>query len=173
MKRTDDPDLKVVLAWSVDVNAAVKKIVRDVPPFPFVRDCLDRIASKADAVVVSQTPTEALLREWQEHGIDRAVRTIAGQELGTKTEHISFAAGGKYEKEKILMIGDAPGDMKAAKGNGALFFPIDPGHEEASWELLVGEGLDRFFAGTFAGAYEAKLIERFNQYLPEQASWVI
>ena len=30
------------------------------------------------------------------------------------------------------MIGDAPGDMKAAHASGALFFPIVPGDEEES-----------------------------------------
>jgi phosphoglycolate phosphatase-like HAD superfamily hydrolase len=170
-KRTGDPDLKVVLEWSLDVNTAVKKIVRDVPPFPLVRECLGKIGKRADAVVVSQTPGEALVREWEEHGIDRQVRAIAGQEMGTKTEHIAFAAGGKYDKAKILMIGDALGDLKAAKGNGALFFPVNPGHEEKSWALLHDEALDRFFAGTYAGAYEAALIEEFNRYLPETPAW--
>lgn len=32
------------------------------------------------------------------------------------------------------MIGDAPGDLKAARGNGALFFPVNPGDEEESWK---------------------------------------
>ncbi|MDT7723259.1 MAG: hypothetical protein QOE94_4270, partial [Mycobacterium sp.] len=45
-----------------------------------------------------------------------------------------------YAKNKVLMIGDAPGDLKAAKGAGTLFFPINPGHEEASWERFFKEG---------------------------------
>ncbi len=49
--------------------------------------------------------------------------------------------------DKILMIGDANGDLKAAKSNGVLFFPVNPGKEEASWERLYREGLDKFFAG--------------------------
>ena len=77
---------------------------------------------KADAMCISQTPAEALKREWAEHGIDRYVKIIAGQEMGTKTEHLKFAAAGKYGPNKILMIGDALGDFKAAKSNNALFF---------------------------------------------------
>jgi phosphoglycolate phosphatase-like HAD superfamily hydrolase len=126
---------------------------------------------KADVIVVSQTPTEALVREWQEHGIDGFVRAIAGQELGTKTEHIAFAAGGKYAPGKVLMIGDAPGDLEAAKGNRALFYPIVPGHEEASWERFFQEGLERFFAGAFAGEYENRLIREFDASLPEKPNW--
>jgi phosphoglycolate phosphatase-like HAD superfamily hydrolase len=127
--------------------------------------------AKADIIVVSQTPGEALVREWKEHGIDGHVRVIAGQEMGTKTQHITFAAGGKYPPSRILMIGDAPGDLQAAKGNQACFFPIVPGHEERSWERFHGEGLDRFFSGRFAGDYEKTLMEEFDASLPETPSW--
>ncbi len=125
----------------------------------------------ADVIVVSQTPTEALVREWKEHGIDSFVRAIAGQELGTKAEHIQFAAGGKYPSGKVLMIGDAPGDRKAAVSNHALFYPIIPGHEEASWERFFKEGLDRFFNETYAGVYENGLVREFDASLPEQPPW--
>jgi hypothetical protein len=52
-----------------------------------------------------------------------------------------------------------------------LFYPILPGQEESSWERLHGEALDRFFAGTFAGDYEAKLFTEFDASLPEHPSW--
>jgi phosphoglycolate phosphatase-like HAD superfamily hydrolase len=91
--------------------------------------------------------------------------------MGTKTDHLKLAAKDKYPAGKILMIGDAPGDLKAAKSNGALFFPINPGDEEASWERLCREGLDRFFDGTYAGEYEAGLIREFDSYLPENPTW--
>ena len=163
--------LAPVWAWSLDVNRAVQDIVYDVPPLPLVRECLEKMAEKADAVVVSQTPTEALEREWQEHGLDGFVRAIAGQECGTKAEHIRYAAADKYPHGRIMMIGDAPGDAAAAKHNGALFYPVVPGREEESWDRLFREGLDRFFAGTFAGAYEDLLYREFNEALPERAPW--
>jgi phosphoglycolate phosphatase-like HAD superfamily hydrolase len=96
---------------------------------------------------------------------------IAGQEHGTKTEHLRYAAKGKYPDNKILMIGDANGDLKAAKLNGVLFFPVNPGKEEESWEKLYSEGLDRFFAGKYEGTYEEKLIREFETYLPEHPHW--
>lgn len=163
--------LQPVLDWSVAVNRAVEDIVSGVPPFPLVRESLVKLGARADAIVVSQTPTEALEREWKEHGIDQHVRLIAGQELGTKTEHLKLAAGGKYPADKILMIGDAPGDANAAGKNQALFFPIIPGREEASWERFFKEGVDRFFAGTFAGAYEQELRREFDASLPEHPHW--
>ena len=75
---------------------------------------------------------------------------ICGQELGTKKELLTVAK--KYPADHTLMIGDAPGDYAAAKANNALFFPINPGAEEKSWQRLFEEGVDRFFAGTFAAA---------------------
>jgi len=126
---------------------------------------------KADVIVVSQTPTEALEREWAEHDIAKDVRLIAGQELGTKTEHLQFSAAGKYPSEKILMIGDAPGDLQAARSNGALFYPINPGDEEASWKRFYDEALGRFFSRAYAGEYEAQLVKEFDACLPEKPSW--
>ena len=69
------------------------------------------------------------------------------------------------------MVGDAPGDFNAATKNGALFFPINPGAEEKSWERLFGEALDRFFKGTYAGDYEAQLVKEFDACLPEHPHW--
>jgi phosphoglycolate phosphatase-like HAD superfamily hydrolase len=163
--------LEQVKVWSDAVNAAVEDIVKGVPPFPLVCDSLERMNGKADAMCISQTPADALKREWAEHCIDRFVKMIAGQEMGTKTEHLKFAAAGKYAAEKILMIGDAPGDFKAAKSNNALFYPITPGKEEASWERFFSEALDRFFSGNYAGEYEARLVKEFDACLPEKPGW--
>ncbi|HYE31856.1 MAG TPA: HAD family hydrolase, partial [Methylomirabilota bacterium] len=127
---------------------------------------------RADAMVISQTPADALAREWAEHGIEKGVRLIAGQEMGTKTDHLRFAAAGKYPAEKILMIGDAPGDYKAAKANGGLFYPIVPGKEEESWKRFHDEALDRFFSGRFAGDYAKGLLHEFEAVLPENPSWL-
>jgi phosphoglycolate phosphatase-like HAD superfamily hydrolase len=125
----------------------------------------------ADVVVVSQTPTEALEREWEEQGIEGYARFIAGQEAGTKSEHLQYAAGGKYTENRLLMLGDAPGDLKAARAVDALFYPILPGDEEASWQRLYEEALDRFFEGTYAGSYQEELLAGFRKTLPETPPW--
>lgn len=166
-------DIDLALAWSLQVNRDIENMVHGMPPFPGVRESLDKLNGFADALVVSQTPIEALEREWKENGIDGQVRLICGQEYGTKSEHLALAAKGKYPDDKILMIGDAPGDYKAAKANGVRFFPINPGHEEASWDRLLNEGLDRFLAGAFAGDYEQELLHTFDGYLPEKPAWPV
>jgi phosphoglycolate phosphatase-like HAD superfamily hydrolase len=166
-------NLDLVYAWSTAVNAQVEDIVHGVPPFPLVRECFEKIREKADAMCISQTPVDALQREWGENQLDGYIAMIAGQEMGTKTEHLKFAAASKYEATRILMIGDAPGDFKAAKSNFALFYPINPGHEEASWQRLFDEALDKFFNEEYAGAYEDALVAEFNKCLPENPPWVI
>ncbi|HTD88664.1 MAG TPA: HAD hydrolase-like protein [Candidatus Binatia bacterium] len=169
--KNGNKNLEQVKRWSDAVNHAIEDIVKGVPPFPLVRESLEKLTQKADAMCISQTPSDALRREWAEHEIHGFARIIAGQEMGTKTEHLKFAAKDKYPAQKILMIGDAPGDFKAAKSNGALFFPIIPGLEESSWERLFKEGLEKFFSGKYAGAYEAELVKEFDACLPENPSW--
>jgi phosphoglycolate phosphatase-like HAD superfamily hydrolase len=168
---TGDPELARAYAWSEAVNAAIADMVHDVPPFPYMRESLQKITDRADAIVVSQTPTEALTREWAEHDIAQYVRCIAGQEMGKKSEHIQLATRGHYAPEKMLMIGDAPGDCRAARANDALFYPVMPGHEEESWQRFYEEAVDRFFAGTYAGAYEKELCDEFEDCLPATPPW--
>ena len=169
--RTGNAELERVLDWSTTINATVAQIVKGVPPFPGVRESLEKLSAQADCIVVSATPNEALEREWEEHDVAKYVGVIAGQERGKKSEHLALAAGGKYPREKALMIGDAPGDMKAARANNALFFPVNPGHEEASWARFHDEACDKFLAGEYAGAYEASLIAEFETLLPEHPPW--
>jgi len=164
-------ELQLALVWSERVNWAVEEIVKEMPPFPYVRESLEKIQSSADVIVVSGTPDEALKREWQEHDIAKYAEVIAGQEMGTKTQHLSYAAKGKYEKNHVLMIGDAPGDMVAAGINDALFYPINPGDEIESWKRFGDEAFGKFINGEFAGEYEKKLIAEFESYLPELPPW--
>jgi phosphoglycolate phosphatase-like HAD superfamily hydrolase len=164
-------ELQHALEWSKSVNVAVKDIVKGIPPFPHVRESLQKISEAADVIVVSATPCEALSREWQEHDIAKYVSVIAGQEMGTKAQHLEYAAKGRYEKDHVLMVGDAPGDMKAAKANDALFYPINPGDEAKSWQRLHDEALDKFLNGEYAGEYEKKLIAEFDAYLPATPPW--
>ncbi len=164
-------ELAAVYAWSKAVNQTIEEIVHHLPPFPGAQDSLNKLQGRADVMVVSATPEEALRREWAEHGLDKLVSLIAGQEAGSKTEHLTMAAKGKYAAERILMIGDAPGDLKAARDVDALFFPVNPGAEEESWDRFAQEGLERFLGGRYAGAYEKMLLDEFMRLLPHEPPW--
>src|SRR5690606_730990 len=108
-------------AWSKAVDDSVADMVHDVPPFPGVRESLQKMQEKADLIVCSATPNAALQKEWMEHSIDQFVKSICGQEVGSKKESLSACKQMGYEPERMLMIGDAPGDLNAAQAVGALF----------------------------------------------------
>ena len=150
---TQDPVLTQCLTWSKAVNKNIAEMVRAVPLFPCVRESLEKLSSKADLIVCSATPNEALKAEWHEHGIDKYIEEICGQEVGTKKEILVNAK--KYPANHTLMIGDAPGDFNAAKANDCLFYPINPGNEEASWQRFLSEGIEKFLGGTFYGPKES------------------
>jgi phosphoglycolate phosphatase-like HAD superfamily hydrolase len=171
MQKFPSLELDTAWEWTNKVNATVEEIAIGLSPFPFVQESLSFLQDKADMIVVSATPTEALVREWNDAGIAQYVQLIAGQELGSKSVHLKLAAAGRYTPDHILMIGDAPGDYKAARDNQALFYPINPGREEESWELFYNEAMHKFLAGEYAGDYENHLVERFHALLPDTPSW--
>jgi len=166
-----DAMLKKVMEWSLAVNKAVKDIVHNVPPFALVPKCLAKAQPLADILVVSSTPEEALHHEWEAADIKKFTSVIAGQETGTKKDVLRIATAGKYKENRALMIGDAPGDYAAAKANGVLFFPINPGQEDESWKQFYEEALDTFIAGKYAGNYQEDLIKKFEKLLPKTPKW--
>ena len=171
VEKTKDPVLTQALIWSEAVNETIEDVVKGVPPFPFVRENLENISGWADIIVCSATPYDALRREWEEHDIAKYTRIIAGQEMGSKKEHLQFVSDGKYKKDHIIMIGDAPGDMKAARANNVTFFPVNPGHEEDSWEFFFKEAAGKFANEKYSQEYEAELVNEFDKLLPEIPWW--
>jgi phosphoglycolate phosphatase-like HAD superfamily hydrolase len=167
-----DSDLERVVSWTEAVNKDISEKLRNIPPFPHAIQAIKKISVFADLIIVSQTPLEALEREWEEHDMKKYVKVIAGQEHGTKTEHLALAGKGKYPDNKIIMIGDAKGDLDAARKNGILFYPIIQGKEDESWERFINEGLGKFSRGEYEGNYENKLLMEFQKFLPEKPPWL-
>ncbi len=166
LKKWNNPELQGVLDWSLEVSRQIAQIA-EVSVFDEVFQTLEKLHAAADAIVVSQTTEEALVREWRHAGLDHFVDVIAGAELGSKAQSLALAMKDRYAPEQVLMIGDAPGDLEAARAVGCLFFPIIPGDEVASWVELRKEGFDRVSNGTFAGEYQEKLISRFSAVLSD------
>jgi phosphoglycolate phosphatase-like HAD superfamily hydrolase len=169
--RSGDPELRRLLTWSESINGIVAEKAKDIPPFAGVREALDRMEGRSHRIICSQTPEEALVREWDEHGLRPYAEVIAGQELGTKAEHLKLVSRDRFAGDQVLMIGDAPGDRSAAQAVGACFFPILPGAEEGAWRRLLDEAYDRFLTGAYRGAYEDGLIADFDACLPDTPPW--
>lgn len=161
--RENNEDLKLALQWSQQVNAEISKLEKDISKvFNKLRDSLQKVKSRADLAVVSSANHEALVDEWGSYELDSYVKIILGQEAGSKADNIRDLKKKGYENRKILMIGDAPGDLRAAKDNDVLFYPILPCEENESWENFFEEAAEKFFAGDYKGEYEDQLIKRFN-----------
>ncbi len=189
LAKLNAPDLQRVLNWSRTVSAGIAG-VEEMPVFDEVAACgginfhppspegsvvtrgLEKLHAAADLIVVSQTTEDALVREWRHAGVERFVDVIAGAELGSKAESLSLSMKDRYAPDHVLMVGDAPGDLEAARAVGCLFFPIIPGDEIASWVELREVALDRVLNGTFFGTYQDDLIARFNAVLSDSPPWL-
>ena len=75
-------ELRKIVEWSLDVNNTISEIDCNLPPFPYVCQSLQQLVGKADMIVVSAIPYEALKREWDGHNISQYVTLIAGQYVG-------------------------------------------------------------------------------------------
>ena len=63
--------------------------------------------------------------------------------------------------------------IEAAKATNCLYYPINPGAEEESWQRLHDEAADRFLNGSYAGEYQQQLLDEFEKYLPERPPWPV
>jgi phosphoglycolate phosphatase-like HAD superfamily hydrolase len=166
-----DPILATAARWSAEVDENIERIVHGVAALPGVKEAFAEISRFADIVIVSATPHEAIVREWGAQGLLEHITVVAGQELGTKKECIRKAMTGKYSPDKVLMVGDAPGDHDAAVANGVQFYPIIPGQEVESWSLLRSEVAAKFREGAYAGACMEDMLTRFDAVLQDEPNW--
>jgi phosphoglycolate phosphatase-like HAD superfamily hydrolase len=163
-----EPELKRVLEWSLAVNQDISNRMMPVPPFDGAADALTLMHARADVVVVSLTPLAALEHEWDTHGLRVNVDGIAGQEWGTKQEQLRLAMSqGQYTTDQVLLIGDAPGDWKAAREVGVCFAPTVPGREVECWQRILSEDLDLFFNGTYRGQIMETRVAEFQAALSD------
>ena len=66
-----------------------------------------------------------------------------------------------YDLDKVVMIGDAPGDCDSAEKNGVWYYPILVNHEKASWD----EAIATAFAKLQAGEYTEYEVQKKKEFL--------
>lgn len=167
IKTHDDALLKEVLEWSRGADELFSKGTESLKPFPSVAKALEKASEFADIVIVSSASAEGLKTDWERGGILEFVTCLCGQEAGSKKQQLKAAAYGNYASDKILMLGDALGDLEAARAVGAHFYPIIPKKENECWDKFITDGLDKFKDGSFAGSFEQSMIDEFDAGLPE------
>lgn len=157
--------LEKALRWSEAVNRSIKALPEeDVKPFDGVKEEIAALHEFCDIAIVSSANYEAVKEEWTRFGLIGHVDIVLAQNAGSKKSCIEKLLTFGYDRDKVMMTGDAPGDMDAARKNGVFYYPILVRHEAESWSEIEEAGR-RLREGTFAGEYQQNLIDKFIQNL--------
>lgn len=166
IEKKDNLCLQKALSWSTAVNQAVEKLPQEEKrPFDGVREALEEAGKHADIAVVSSANRDAVLEEWNLHGLLKYTDVVLAQDAGSKAFCIEKLLRQGYEKEHVVMCGDAPGDMQAAEKNGVYFYPILVRHETESWEEFRTKGLKHLWQGTYGEQYQQEKSQQFLNHL--------
>lgn len=158
--------IKKALAWSIDVNKCINTLgYEEKLPFEGVAEAIKKANSIADVAIVSSANEKAVLEEWEYHSLLNDVDIVLTQNIGSKAYCISKLLEKGYNKENVLMVGDALGDYEAAKSNEVLYYPILVRNEKQSWNNFITEAIDKLINKSYNGDYQEKLINSFKKNL--------
>ena len=160
-----DPEAKAIfakaLAWSKAVNAAIVELPEELKvPYDGAKEGLAAAHEFADVAMVSSANRDAVEEEWGKFGLLQHTDIVLAQDVGSKAACIAAMLKFGYDPDKVLMLGDAPGDCDAAEKNGVHYYPILVNHEKASWEEAVAVAFGKLQAGEYA-AYGADKKQQF------------
>ena len=150
------------LSWSNAVNTAIKALPEsEIKPFAGVKAALQFAHERADVAIVSSSNLGAVLDEWEKHGLLEHTDIVLAQNAGSKAFCIGELLKKGYDRDKVLMCGDAPGDLKAAETNGVFYYPILVRQEAQSWEEFISQAFDRLLNGGYSGEYQVTKTHQF------------
>jgi phosphoglycolate phosphatase-like HAD superfamily hydrolase len=164
-----DPDAKLVLqkalSWSKAVNAAIVALDESLKvPYNGAKEGLAAAHSFADVAMVSSANRDAVEEEWGKFGLLEHTDIVLAQDIGSKAHCIAEMMKFGYDPDKVLMVGDAPGDSDAAEKNGVHYYPILVNHEKESWDEAIAVGFGKLRSGEYA-AYGAQKKQEFLRNL--------
>lgn len=165
INETGSPMLKKALSWSKAVNAAIVELPEELKkPFVGAKEGLAAASEFADVAIVSSANRDAVVEEWTKFKLLDHVDIMLAQDIGSKAHCIAEMLKFGYDPDKVLMVGDAPGDRDAAEQNGVHFYPILVRHEADSWAELRDTGLEKLKTGDYS-CYEKEKISEFLKNL--------
>lgn len=165
-KKPDSVSLKKALAWSLAVNEAIARLPEsEKRPYEGVKEALSAAQRLADVAIVSSANLDAVLEEWRLYGLLEHTDIVLAQNAGSKAFCIGALLEKGYRPGRVLMCGDAPGDLAAAQANGVFYYPILVGREKESWAEFAAQALGRLADGSYAGAYQEEKIGQFLKNL--------
>ena len=162
IERCDSIIFKKALSWSKKVNDAINALPFEVKkPFEGVKEALEYAHQYVDIAIVSSANYEAVMEEWELYGLLEHVDVVMAQNVGSKAFCIGEMLKKGYDKDKVLMTGDAPGDYDAAKKNDVFYYPILVRHEKESWDEFRTVAISKLTSGEYGGEYHQQKIEEF------------
>lgn len=160
-----DPDARLVLnkalSWSKAVNAAIVELPEELKiPYEGAKEGLAAAHEFADVAMVSSANRDAVEEEWGKFGLLEHTDIVLAQDVGSKAACIAAMLKFGYDPQKVVMVGDAPGDCDAAEKNNVYYYPILVNHEKESWDEAIAVGFDKLQNAEYA-AYEAEKKKQF------------
>ena len=160
-----DPEAKAIfekaLSWSKAVNASVVKLPEELKvPYNGAKEGLAAAHSFADVAMVSSANRDAVEAEWGKFGLLEHTDIVLAQDIGSKAACIAAMLRFGYDLNKVLMVGDAPGDCDAAEKNGVHYYPILVNHEKESWDEAIRVAFEKLQSGEYT-PYGAEKKQQF------------
>ncbi len=154
------------LAWSEAVNASIEALPEELKvPYEGAKEGLIAAHEFADVAMVSSANRDAVEAEWEKFGLLEYTDIVLAQDIGSKAACIAKMLEYGYEPQRVLMVGDAPGDADAAEKNGVFYYPILVNHEKQSWE----EAIKTAFPNLKEGVYKTYGFEKKREFLKNLA----
>ena len=154
--------LQKALSWSKAVNAAIVELDEALKvPYSGAKEGLAAAHTFADVAMVSSANRDAVEEEWGKFGLLAHTDIVLAQDIGSKAACIAEMLKFGYDPQKVVMIGDAPGDCDAAEKNGVHYYPILVNHEKESWD----EAINLAFAKLRSGEYAPYGAEKKQEFL--------
>lgn len=159
-----DPREKLVLQkalnWSKAVNAAIVDLDEALKvPYEGANEGLAAAHLFADVAMVSSANRDAVEEEWGKFGLLEHTDIVLAQDVGSKAACVKEMLKFGYDPNKVIMIGDAPGDCDAAEKNGVHYYPILVNHEKESWEEAISIAFQKLQCGTYESYGKQKKLE--------------
>ena len=160
-----DPEAKAIfakaLSWSKAVNAAIVKLPEELKvPYDGAKEGLAAAHLFADVAMVSSANRDAVEEEWGKFGLLEHTDIVLAQDVGSKAACIAEMLKFGYDPDKVLMVGDAPGDCDAAEKNGVHYYPILVNLEKESWDEAIATAFSKLRTGDYA-SYGAEKKQQF------------
>ena len=143
--------LEKALNWSKAVNTAIVALDESLKiPYEGAKDGLSAAHQFADVAMVSSANRDAVEEEWGKFGLLEHTDIVLAQDVGSKAACIKEMLKFGYDLNKVVMIGDAPGDCDAAEKNGVHYYPILVNHEKESWDEAIATAFGKLQSGEYA-----------------------